>query len=79
MADGTAPKCGRVGSCHIYFKPFRFSERLFLFLVINETIIFYRRKRELLNQYKMNVIVFPAGGEVSVSRLSVQERVNFHT
>ena len=29
MANGTAPKCGRVGSCHIYLiKPFR-NERLF--------------------------------------------------
>jgi hypothetical protein len=29
MADGTAPKCGRVGSCHIYLnEPFR-NEGLF--------------------------------------------------
>jgi len=29
--NGTAPKCGRVGSCHIYLKkPFR-NERLFYF------------------------------------------------
>ena len=32
MADGTAQKCGRVGSCHIHLKkPFR-NERLFCFL-----------------------------------------------
>jgi len=23
MADGTAQQCGRVGSCHIYFKSLR--------------------------------------------------------
>jgi hypothetical protein len=34
MADGTAPQCGRVGSCHIYLKkPFR-NERLFYFLSV---------------------------------------------
>jgi hypothetical protein len=35
MADGTAPQCGRVGSCHIYFKPFRKLEG-FLFLEPDE-------------------------------------------
>jgi hypothetical protein len=31
MADGTAPKCGRVGSCHIYLKAVQEIERLFCF------------------------------------------------
>ena|SRR5579862_4387 len=32
MADGTAPKCGRVGSCHIYLPGLSvFAERLFYF------------------------------------------------
>jgi hypothetical protein len=36
MADGTAPKCGRVGNCHIYLKkPFR-NERLFYCTYMND-------------------------------------------
>ncbi|HEX6426881.1 MAG TPA: hypothetical protein VF008_04310, partial [Niastella sp.] len=36
MADGTAPQCGRVGSCHIYLKkPFELVfKRLFCFIAI---------------------------------------------
>ena len=39
MADGTAQQCGRVGSCHIYLKPFHPAffngfERLFVFITI---------------------------------------------
>src|SRR3954465_11169285 len=41
MADGTAPRCGRVGSCHILLKAFRVNERLFYFnQVVNFTISF---------------------------------------
>src|SRR5882724_3027225 len=29
MADGTAPQCGRVGSCHIHLSPVRFLTGLF--------------------------------------------------
>jgi hypothetical protein len=32
MADGTAPQCGRVGSCHIYLKKPLSNERLFYFI-----------------------------------------------
>ncbi|HNF02423.1 MAG TPA: hypothetical protein PLH62_08540, partial [Ferruginibacter sp.] len=30
MADGTAPQCGRVGSCHIHLKPFSFLRGFFI-------------------------------------------------
>ena len=29
MADGTALQCGRVGSCHIYFKPLQLMKGFF--------------------------------------------------
>jgi hypothetical protein len=34
MADGTAPKCGRVGSCHIYYQAFQFLLKGF-FIAVN--------------------------------------------
>ena len=38
MADGTAPQCGRVGSCHIYYKkPFR-NERLFYWIEVKRNL-----------------------------------------
>jgi hypothetical protein len=29
MADGTAPQCGRVGSCHIHWSPVTYTDRAF--------------------------------------------------
>ena len=36
MADGTALKCGRVGSCHIYLKKPPSNERLFYFVTCKQ-------------------------------------------
>ncbi|WP_205195667.1 hypothetical protein, partial [Chitinophaga sp. Cy-1792] len=37
MADGTAQQCGRVGSCHIYFKKalVKFTEAFLILSVFN--------------------------------------------
>jgi hypothetical protein len=32
MADGTAPQCGRVGNCHIYYKNAFRKRKAFSFL-----------------------------------------------
>ena len=34
MADGTAPQCGRVGSCHIYYSPVTHHDRAFFCLYV---------------------------------------------
>jgi hypothetical protein len=33
MADGTAQKCGRVGSCHIHLKPFSLLKGFFILYI----------------------------------------------
>jgi MFS transporter, DHA1 family, inner membrane transport protein len=44
MADGTAPQCGRVGSCHILLKAFQFILRgFFVFVAITLNLCQYRK------------------------------------
>jgi hypothetical protein len=47
MADGTAQKCGRVGSCHIYLKSLSGNWRAFLCAGIFEVDYFFRLTSKL--------------------------------